>query len=368
MLFPSRVLKTADTLSKNKMFNKIFLIGLSEKKKDINKNLNNRISIIKFYVSSNTLFKNIFFILIKALIYYLKIFLFIKKNKIKYISIHNVNLIPLAIILDYFLNCKIIYDTHELETEKNEQGFIKKKLFKFFEYIYIKKFKLIFVVSESIGNWYKKTYNIKKPIVIYNTPKFDKFKKNNAFRNKFSISKKKIIFLYQGGLTFNRGIEECLDVFKKLEKKNVVLVLMGYGKLKEKILIYQKKYSNIFYHPAVNMHKILKYTSSADIGLSLIKNSSLSYNFSMPNKLFEYLLSGLPVVVSNLFEMKKFVKKYKCGWVVKPQQIRIKKIIQNINKGKLKKVKINLKKISKLYNWQSQEKKIIYSYKNMISN
>ena len=56
---------------------------------------------------------------------------------------------------------------------------------------------------------------------------------------------------------------------------------------------------------------LLEYTGSADLGSSLIQNTCKSYFYCMPNKLFEYLMTGLPVLVSDMKEMKEFVEKKK---------------------------------------------------------
>jgi glycosyltransferase involved in cell wall biosynthesis len=62
--------------------------------------------------------------------------------------------------------------------------------------------------------------------------------------------------------------------------------------------------------------KVISYAKEADIGLCLIEDLCLSYRFSLPNKLFEYLLAGIPVIVNDLPEQRKFINKYKCGWVL----------------------------------------------------
>ena len=54
-------------------------------------------------------------------------------------------------------------------------------------------------------------------------------------------------------------------------------------------------------------NELLKYTNSADVGVHAIKNSCLNHDLCLPNKLFEYMSAGIPVLVSELTEMKRFV-------------------------------------------------------------
>ena len=83
---------------------------------------------------------------------------------------------------------------------------------------------------------------------------------------------------------------------------------MGDGELVKLVKEYAEKTINIFHHPPVSTTFLLDYTASADIGLLLYDNSSLNHKYCMPNKLFEYMMAGLPVLVSNLQEIKKIVE------------------------------------------------------------
>jgi len=66
----------------------------------------------------------------------------------------------------------------------------------------------------------------------------------------------------------------------------------------------------------INQNELLSYTAAADVGLSLIENISLSYHYALPNKLFEYIMAEIPVVVSKLPQMVEIVMQYNVGEVV----------------------------------------------------
>tara|TARA_B110000908_G_C9859193_1_gene273354 strand:- start:51 stop:524 length:474 start_codon:yes stop_codon:yes gene_type:complete len=97
---------------------------------------------------------------------------------------------------------------------------------------------------------------------------------------------------------------------------NIVIVFMGSGDLKDYVLDCDKKCSRIFYHNPVPTTEVVKFSSSADVGISLVENTCLSHFYSMPNKVFEYLFSSLPVVVSDMRETAGFVKRHSIGEVL----------------------------------------------------
>ena len=141
---------------------------------------------------------------------------------------------------------------------------------------------------------------------------------------------------------------------------------MGYGSLENLVQDAGKEYKNIYFHKAVSPDILLNYTSSADFGISTIEDSCLSYRYCLPNKMFEYIMAGLPIIVSNLPEMKRLVEDNKIG-VVAPQntaqglQIAIEKALE-LNKEELQE---NLQKVKEVYNWEEQEKVLLNIYKKL---
>ena len=82
-----------------------------------------------------------------------------------------------------------------------------------------------------------------------------------------------------------------------------------------KILEAGEQNERIHYHESVSSKILNEYTCSANIGICLIEDLCLSYKFCLPNKFFEYAMAGLPILVSDLPEMRKLVEEYDCGVV-----------------------------------------------------
>lgn len=292
-------------------------------------------------------------------------------NYKKYDIIHcnDLNALPVGAIIKMIFNRKarIVYDAHEYEindvpNEKRWSIRLKYLLEKFL----IRYADKVMTVSDSIANEYVRLYNIKKPALVLNTPPYQEVKKRNLFRERFGISKDTAIFLYQGGLSAGRGVEVVLEAFKDAEDDKNAIVFMGYGPLEEHIKEASRNHNNIFFHEAVTPDLLLDYTSSADFGIATIEDSCLSYKYCLPNKMFEYIMAEIPVIVSNLPEMKRVIKTYGIGVVAEentPQGLLTAiQEAQNLDKRMLRE---KIKEVKKRYNWQTQEKVLIEVYKEL---
>ena len=276
--------------------------------------------------------------------------------------------LPMGVIVKKFYNkdVKIVYDAHEYETELNGLSGRKKFFRKLLERSLIRYADKVITVSNAIANEYVRLYNIEKPALVLNTPSLKTIIKKNIFREKFGILEDKIVFLYQGGLVNGRGIEDILESFKGLNDSKGVVVFMGYGRLEETIEKYAQENDNIFYHPAVSPDVLLDYTSSADFGISMIEDICLSYRYCLPNKMFEYIMAEVPVIVSNLPEMRKVVDKYKVGVVAKHSGIKgLEEAIIEATKMDKSELIANIREAKKIFNWEEQEKVLLKTYEEL---
>lgn len=308
----SRIEKQAQSISKLGLFNKILLLGAGESTQP--KVLGNDVEVVLLGEDNRP--ASILGKVKRFIKWYGEIVKYLKGQDVKCINAHSLSVLPLCVYLKKVKKATLIYDAHELETETNSTGGIKKRLAKVVEKLLIGYADHVFVVSDSIADFYKDLYQLDNIDVVLNAPLKKEQVDKNIFREKLGISEDTVIFLYQGVLSPGRGIEFLLDTFTKLTDRPACIVFMGYGALESDIQRYQSKYSNIFHYPAVSPADVHIHTSSADVGFALIENTCLSYNFCMPNKLFEYGMAGVPCVVTDLPEMRKYVNNNNCGFVL----------------------------------------------------
>jgi len=282
---------------------------------------------------------------------------------------NDLNALPIGVIVKKFFNksAKIVYDAHEYEiNDRPNESKYSIKIKYFFEKWLIKYADRVITVSDAIAKEYVKLYDIEKPALVLNAPPYVSIKKKNIFRETFNISEDKTIFLYQGGLSNGRGIEILLETFKQMKNSKSVIVFMGYGVLENIVVESSQEYENIYYHKAVSPTILLNYTSSADFGILFYENNCLNHYLCSPNKMFEYLMAEIPVVVSNLYEMRRLVENSSIGIVAKENSpkglnIAIKEAIQ-LDRQKLHN---NIQKVKTIYNWEEQEKILLKVYEGL---
>ncbi|MHB9040669.1 MAG: glycosyltransferase [Melioribacteraceae bacterium] len=182
------------------------------------------------------------------------------------------------------------------------------------EKFFITKVDLVLTTGEMDSEFIEKFYGIKNTLVIRNIPLLQTPTAKIDFRKLYNIPDDKLILLYQGVLLEGRGVQMIMRTMVKLT--NTVLVILGDGEQKNNFqkLAQQLNISErVFYAGTIGQRELINYTAGGDVGLSLIENISVSYYHALPNKLFEYIMAGLPVLCSNLPQMKKIVEEYQVG-------------------------------------------------------
>lgn len=363
----SRILKEIGSLDSYSVFDKFCVIALSAKDLPRKERRSENFIIYRVNLCSRKLPRSAVFQLIKFVEFMFKCFFLIKREKATVVNLHTLALLPLGWVVKNLLGVRLVYDTHELETEKNGLRGMKKKLSKFVERLFLKSCDLIVVVGENIADWYATEYQIDRPIVVKNSPRLrDRFK-CDLFRDELNISSQQKILLYQGGLMKGRGVQLILEAFRVRKSDDVVVVFMGYGDLEDEIKDAAKARSNIRFHPAVPPNIVLNYTSSADFGISLIENTCLSYFFCMPNKLFEYAMAGLPVIVSDMKEMAYAVSEHEFGTVIRDMSVdTINQAVDRLVDESLNELSEKAYLFARSHAWEVQEKVMLEAYRRML--
>ncbi|MEX0616499.1 MAG: glycosyltransferase family 4 protein [Candidatus Woykebacteria bacterium] len=279
------------------------------------------------------------------------------------------------------VGARVIYDSHELFTERyfkkgppllSDLGsLIYKQYLKLIESSLIGKVDWVIAVNDSIANELKKRYKINNVTVVLNSQPSseNKFSEVQNLRRILNLKASKKIVIYQGFITSIRGLDKLVIAAEYLEK-NTELVLIGEGDFKKQLeyIVGKKKLQDkVKFLPLVSLEDIRKITLSADLGVIPYRNFGLNNFYSTPNKLFEYIAAGIPVVASNFPELRKIILDNKIGNVFDPENpIDIADKINTIlsDKKGLEELKKNVKVLFETrLNWKIEEKKLLEVYK-----
>lgn len=282
--------------------------------------------------------------LIKYLKFHLKVKDILTKLKPEIIIAGDLYSLPVATSIK---NAHVVYDSRELYAQLG--GLNSKPLRQYYwswiEKKHITKVQSVIVTAPGDGIILNKIYNNLNITTIYNFPS-RKMKPSGKFslRKKLNLDQEKIIFLYQGVLHRGRGIKQMIQLLTHF--KNAHGVIIGKGFYKNELKNYSQTLGltkRTHFYGAVPYLDLLEVSADANIGFSLIKPISKSYEQALPNKLFEYALSGIPVLASNLPEIEKVISEYKIGYTAAHDNIEnqiqmIKKILNENNEEEIQKI------------------------------
>ncbi|ENM3835793.1 glycosyltransferase [Vibrio cholerae] len=364
----SRVLKEISSLEASETFDSFTVIALGADDLPIDESITSKAKVRRIRLLTRKLPKSALFQLFKFIEFMFKCLLMVRKEQTQVVNIHTLALLPLGWLLKKLFKVKVVYDAHELETEKNGLNGFRQFISKYIESVFICSCDLVIVVGENIADWYVNTYKIERPIVVKNSPRFRMQAPKDLFHQHLPILPEQKVVLYQGGLMKGRGVQLILDAFKERKDSHVVAVFMGYGDLTTEVELAAKNHQNIFYFPAVSPNVVLDYTASADIGISLIENTCLSYYFCMPNKLFEYAMAGIPVIVSDMKEMAEAVQAADFGVVLTEYSVEaINEAVDRLAERDLTELSNNAYQFAQAQAWEQQERVMLEGYQRMLA-
>lgn len=272
-------------------------------------------------------------------------------------------------IISRWKKIPLVYDSHEIFTEVPEllSRPSKQNIWRKLEGRLFPKLSYVFTVNDSIASWFESRYGI-RPHVVRNMPRFSKPAISTMTRQQLNLPEQgKIVLLQGAGINIDRGAEELVDAMSLLE--NVTLVIVGSGDvipfLKKRV---QEKHleSRVIFTGKVPHEKLRAYTAIADLGVTLDKPTNINYKFSLPNKIFDYIHAGVPVLASELPEVAAIVRNYKVGVVipsVTPEAIA-NGIREAFNSTEYETWKANALSAASVLCWETEEEvlKSVYSH------
>lgn len=290
--------------------------------------------------------------------------------------IHSHDLICLPTASDVHMETSIpyIYDAHELEIHRNPPLPLLQKIFvKYIEKKHAHNASSIITVGRYVAKELKKHLPSSKIEVLYNSPSINT--SPYSLRNDLQVNENKQILLYVGKVAMGRGIEDILKILPTLSP-HIIFATVGPSDIKQKAILENlaTKYqvtSRFFILPPVPYTQVVDYIKDADLGIISVQPVTLSYQYSMPNKLFELSFANVPIISNTLDEISEFIDENKNGTVVDINDFtslayNISKMMKHNNQYRMNPEQYDALKNN--YSWEKQLEKLFNIYNSLLSS
>ena len=302
------------------------------------------------------------------LVYYqFLLFKWLLRHKKEYDIIHAVDLdtgFP-TLILSKLVKKKYVY--HIADFYVDSRGGIPKLLkniIKKLEFLVINNAETTVICTEERRSQIKGS-KPKNLVVMHNTPIPVEMKNNNTFVINNSNLKSNITIAYVGALGEKRFIKNAINVIKKYPE--ISLNIAGLGKMEKIVEEASKNYININYYGQVDYETALKIYSISDVMFAIYDPNVPNHKYSAPNKVYEAMFLGKPIIVAKDTGIDQIVKNNEMGIVINYTEEAFEKALSVIlsNPEKIKQTGENAKKAYNIYSWEKMRDLLVKVYKDI---
>lgn len=259
------------------------------------------------------------------------------------------------------LGIPLVFDSHEIYTEMPSiQGRWVQHIWRLLERRIVPRLKYMMTASESYADWFVKTYKIPKPVTVQNFPR--------KTTQPTYIPHEKKILIYQGAINPSRGLDKLIPVMKRID--NAELWIAGEGPRKEEYIRLTKNLvleDTVKFLGNIPPEKLREITARADVGFSIEENNGLSYYYSLPNKIADYIQARVPVITTDFPEPDKIIKKFGVGVSIKnhTEEELCAKITEVLHKGRQAYLD-ELETASHRLCWENEVPKLIQVFERVV--
>lgn len=285
--------------------------------------------------------------------------------------------LPLAAAVAQRSDARMIFDSHELEAHRNPPlSAAQKRSVEKIEQRYLSMADVVTTVGHKISEHLETRYAIARPEVIYNSPPQtprplpEKWRQpgRTSLRAEANQPRDAIVLVYTGNIAVNRGVEQTLaGMAHYLKRKDAVhgirLSMVGKTRpdtfaaitaLAENLGLQE----HIHFHDPVSPTAVVDFIAEGDIAVIPVIPAAMSYDYAMPNKLFESMLAGLPILGAQLAEMAPFIEEHNLGVCYDPLSAEgfSEALAELLTSGKARRLSAARKQeLAQRFGWESQE-------------
>lgn len=298
----------------------------------------------------------------------LRLFHFLLRQRVDVLNANDLDTLLANYCAAVLKRVPIVYDSHEYFTgvpEIQNRPPVK-RAWETIERLIFPRLQHVFTVNESIARLYRDQYG-KEVRVLKNLPRRSR-PVTRTSRGALGLPEDRFIVILQGaGINVDRGAEEAVEAMRHVE--GALLLIVGSGdiipQLRQRVSgdpVLEERVRILGRRP---WDELMQLTAAADLGLTLDKDTNINYRYSLPNKLFDYIKAGTPVLASRLVEIEKVVTGYDIGTTVDshdPHEIA--RVLRGIMADEPRRARWrrNLPVASGELCWENQEEELLSVY------
>jgi glycosyltransferase involved in cell wall biosynthesis len=361
----SRVLKEAGTLAASGLFSTVEIVGLNEPGLPEEEVING-LRVRRVTLTSKGWSKGFLAQVMKFVEWRARIVRTFARSPLSVVHCHDLDPLPIGVRLKALTGARLVYDAHELQTEQGDPSRARVAVARWTERRLIRDADAMITVSPSIADWYAQAFPGVSPVLVRNVPERPPETVVPVdLRRALDIPLDAVLFIYLGALSPGRGIEELLTAFAG-EGVRHHIVFMGSGVLAARVQAASAAAATIHFLPPVPPREVLRYAAGADVGVSMSLDTCLNNRYCLPNKLFESLLAGLPVLVSDLPEQRRLVEFYRAGWHTRPEPASIAAALATIDRAACDRIRAELPSRTTGLSWQQESAALMQVYRRLL--
>jgi glycosyltransferase involved in cell wall biosynthesis len=223
---------------------------------------------------------------------------------------------------------RLVYDSHELATSVPYRERFWAWFVAAVERIGVRRADAVITVSDGIARRLQERFGLREtPVVVRNVcdlPAADPDEPPGALRRLAGLPAGEPLILHQGAAALGRGCETLVRAVARLDRGHLVFLGdgdPGYAERLAAVAHEEGVADRVHVVRSVEPERLLTYTRDADVGVSLLEDTCENHRLALPNKLFEYVAAGVPVVVSDLPEAATLVRDHGIGWAVRADDV-----------------------------------------------
>jgi glycosyltransferase involved in cell wall biosynthesis len=227
--------------------------------------------------------------------------------------------LPTAAAAARCCGAKLVYDSHELETHRNIAYPVIVRWWRaFLERTLIACSDAVVTVSHSLGRHLTETYPIPEPTIVENVHRTEPTQgsRQGDVREAAQLDASADLAIYIGALVPNRGIEQTITALTHDPDLHLAVVgpdPNGTTRYLRRLADQLGVGARVSFHRPVPPQQVSAFVATASVSVVPIQNTCLSYDYCFPNKLMESVYAGLPLAMSRLTELRRFIDRFGCG-------------------------------------------------------